>query len=263
MADNAANQSIQSAIDGIADFHPLGEPNVAAPERIVSVIAGAALTGFAVKRHDLSGAALALVGGYLLFRGVTGQCAGYTLTGTNTNEHLPENPDKTIAHNHGVHVEKAFTIDKPAQDLYDFWRNFQNLPLFMTHLNSVTRQDDTHSRWVAKAPFGKTVAWDAEIINEVPGELIAWRSVGDADIPNSGSVSFRTVPGGRGTEVKVLVQYQPPAGRLGATIAKLWGEEPGQQIESDLRHFKNLMEAGEIPTTIGQPQGNRARHTLA
>ena len=249
---------------GDAGFQPLGAPNLAMPERIGSGIAGAALVSYAItKKHDLTGTALALIGGALLFRGISGQGMGFAVLETSTTDQVPANPDATIPADKGIHVVKAFTIDKPASDLYDFWRNLQNLPLFMTHLNSVTREGDTRSHWVAKAPFGKTVEWDAEIINDEPGKMIAWKSVGDADVPNAGSVWFNTLPAGRGTEVKVTVEYLPPAGILGATVAKLWGEEPGQQIEDDLRHFKNLMETGEIPTVVGQPQGNKLGHTVA
>ncbi|TMC89174.1 MAG: SRPBCC family protein, partial [Chloroflexi bacterium] len=138
---------------------------------------------------------------------------------------------------------------------YRFWRNFENLPRFMEHLKSVTVIDNKHSHWVARAPAGTSVEWDAEIINERENELIAWRSVGDATIGNAGSVHFTPAPGGRGTEVKVVLEYDPPAGRAGVIMARLFGEEPDQQVREDLRHFKEIMEAGEIPTTEGQPSG--------
>ncbi len=125
----------------------------------------------------------------------------------------------------------------------------------MLHLQSVTVKDLTHSRWVANAPAGRTVAWDAEIINDKENELIAWRSVGNADIDNAGSVHFTPAPGGRGTVVKVVLEYVPPAGQAGKLVAKLFGEEPDTQVREDLRHFKEIMEAGEIPTTEGQSSG--------
>jgi len=125
----------------------------------------------------------------------------------------------------------------------------------MDHLKSVTVNDNVHSHWVANAPAGTSVEWDAVIINERENKLIAWRSVEDADIGNAGSVHFTPAPGGRGTEVKVVLEYDPPAGKAGAIIARLFGEEPDQQVREDLRHFKEIMEAGEIPTTEGQPSG--------
>ncbi len=145
------------------------------------------------------------------------------------------------------------TIDKAPEELYRFWRNFENLPRFMQHLQSVTVMDSIHSHWVANAPAGTSVEWNAEIINDRPNQLIAWRSVGDSQIGNAGSVHFTPAPGNRGTEVKVVLEYDPPAGRIGSLIAKLFGEEPNQQVREDLRHFKEIMETGEIPTTKGQP----------
>lgn len=238
-----------------------GHPNVALTERVGSIAAGAILTGYALtKKHNLGGAALALAGGYLMFRGVTGQCAGYTLLRTGT-AHETDSPTALIPHKQGIKVEKSFTIQRDAQELYAFWRNFENLPRFMRHLESVTVLDEKRSHWVAKGPLGKNVEWDAEIINEIPGEMIAWRSLEGADIPNTGSIWFKPQPAGRGTAVKVNLEYQPPAGVLGAIVAKMFGEEPNQQVRDDLRRFKALMETGEIPTVEGQPQGNKTGHT--
>src|ERR687892_1299464 len=145
-----------------------------------------------------------------------------------------------------VHVRKAITIGRPAEDLYGFWRDFHNLPRFMRHLESVQVIDQRRSHWKAKAPFGRTVEWDAEITEDRPNELIAWRSLEGADVPNYGSVTFEPAPGGRGTIVRVDLHYEPPGGVIGATIAKLFGQEPGQQVQEDLRAFKQLMETGEI-----------------
>lgn len=245
--------------DGVPDT-----TNVSPTERVITGIAGAALTTLALaKKRDVGGATLALAGGYLLYRAASGYCPGYAAlrTGTGASSHTPDNP--VIPHGQGIKVEKSFTIQKPASELFAYWRNFENLPRFMHHLESVTVQDSTHSHWVAKAPFGKTVAWDAEIINEVPDALIAWKSTENADVPNAGSVSFKAAPAGRGTILKVNLEYNPPAGLLGAAVAKLFGEEPHQQVADDLRRFKSLMEAGEIPTTEGQPQGNKEGFTHA
>jgi len=169
--------------------------------------------------------------------------------------------DAVIPHRQSIKVLKSVTINRPASELYAFWRNFENLPQFMRHLESVTVLDDKRSHWVAKGPMGKRVEWDAEIINEEMDRLIAWKSVENADVPNAGSVSFKTLPAGRGTQVQVNLEYKPPAGLLGAAIAKLWGEEPHQQVRDDLNRFKQLMETGVIATVEGQPQGNKERHT--
>jgi uncharacterized membrane protein len=133
-----------------------------------------------------------------------------------------------------------------VEEVYGFWRDFANLPRFMRHLESVQVHDDGRSHWVAKAPAGRTVEWDAETTEDRPNELIAWRSLPGADVRNSGSVAFAPAPGGRGTEVRVTLEYDPPLGKLGSKIAMLFREEPGQQVYDDLRHFKQVMETGEI-----------------
>ena len=155
----------------------------------------------------------------------------------------------------GIKVVHTVTINQTPDVLFTFWRDFTNLPQIMDHLESVTVSDSTHSHWVAKAPLGRTVEWDAEIINEKPGELIAWRSLPGADVDSAGTVLFKAAPVGRGTEVKVELSYLPPAGKVGAAVAKLLGEEPKKQLDDDLRHFKQLMEAGERATTEGQSSG--------
>src|SRR5918994_5480976 len=145
-----------------------------------------------------------------------------------------------------VHVRKAITIGRPAEELYRFWRDFSNLPRFMRHLEDVQVMDERRSHWKAKAPLGRTVEWDAEVTEDRPNERLAWRSLEGADVPNHGSVTFEPAPGGRGTTVKVDLRYEPPGGVIGATVAKLFGREPGQQVQEDLRAFKQLMETGEI-----------------
>jgi uncharacterized membrane protein len=130
--------------------------------------------------------------------------------------------------------------------VYQFWRNFENLPRFMDHLESVTVLDENRSHWVAKAPAGTRVEWDAVIHNEIQNELIAWRSLPKADVNNAGSVHFNSAGDGA-TEVRVVLSYQPPAGKLGAVVAKLLGEEPSTQVDDDLRRFKQVMEAA-VPT---------------
>jgi uncharacterized membrane protein len=146
----------------------------------------------------------------------------------------------------GVEVTEAITINRSRNEVYGFWQNFENFPRFMAHLESVQVIDQRRSHWRAKAPGGTTAEWDAEMVEDRPHELIAWRSLPDSEVPNSGSVRFRDAPGGRGTEVIVELRYQPPGGRLGALMAKLFGEEPSQQVKGDLRRLKQVMEIGEI-----------------
>jgi uncharacterized membrane protein len=153
------------------------------------------------------------------------------------------------------HIETSIAIEKSPQELYGFWRDFKNLPLFMKHLESVTELDLRNSHWVAKGIGGARVEWDAEIYNEIENELIAWRSLENADVVNAGSVRFQKGPLGHGTYVRVTVNYNPPAGKLGATIAQLLGAEPRQLIKEDLRRLKQMLEAGEIATIDGQTSG--------
>lgn len=146
-----------------------------------------------------------------------------------------------------IHVTRTIAINRPPEDLYRFWRDFENLPRFMNHIEEVRVIDNRRSHWRAKGPAGMTIEWDAEVTEDKPNERIAWRSLDGADVDNSGSVQFKRGPGGRGTEVRVEIHYAPPGGRLGATIARLFGEDPGQQVREELRAFKQLMETGEIP----------------
>jgi uncharacterized membrane protein len=141
---------------------------------------------------------------------------------------------------------KSVTINRSPEEAYRFWRDFQNFPRFMSHLESVRMTGEKRSHWIAKGPAGTTVEWDAEIIEDVPNQLIAWRSLEGADVENCGSVRFTPAPGGRGTEVRAEIEYTPPGGAIGVGIAKLFGEEPEQQMKDDLYHFKQVMETGEV-----------------
>jgi uncharacterized membrane protein len=189
---------------------------------------------------------MALAGGGLVYHGASGQ--------KSLKERVTEATDATRS----IRVEKTVTIfDRTPEELYQVWRNFENLPNFMKHLKSVQVLDGTRSHWVADAPLGETVAWDAELLEDRPNQLIAWSSVEGADVENSGFVRFQKAPADRGTEVKVVMEYNPPGGAIGATFAKVLGKEPEQLIGASLRHFKMLMEAGEIATTEGQPSGRQ------
>ena len=152
-------------------------------------------------------------------------------------------------------VEESVTIDRSPAELYAFWRNFENLPRFMNHLKSVEVKDGNRSHWEGKGPLGVSVTWDAEIIADHPNELISWQSVPGSNIDNAGSVRFEPATGGRGTVVRVKLHYRPPAGKVGATVAKLFGENPEKQVAVDLLRFKQLMETGEIARTEGQSSG--------
>jgi uncharacterized membrane protein len=191
------------------------------------------------------GAATAAVAGVAILDFMTGQQLSQEGNGSSqqTGEAFQQKGAQTGG---AVHVTESLTIRRPRHEVYGFWHNFENLPRFMAHLESVQVLDNRRSRWKAKAPAGATVEWEAETIEDRPNELIAWRSLPDASIPNSGSVRFKDAPGNRGTEVQVELRYDPPGGKIGALIAKLFGEEPQQQVKGDLRRFKQVMETGEI-----------------
>ncbi len=232
--------------------------NVADVERWASALGGALLTAYGIKQlkeRSTSGAAIAAAGSALMYRGATGYCPMYAATGINT---AGDETRARLSGSRGVNVEEVVTIYASAAELYVFWRNLELLPRFMKHLVSVTQVDSCRSHWVAKAPAGRRIEWDAEVINEIPGELIAWRTLPGSQLVSAGSVMFKRASGGRGTEVRVRLQYDPPAGKVGATVAWLLGHEPSQAIREDLRRFKQLMEAGEVPTIEGQPRGKRS-----
>jgi len=147
---------------------------------------------------------------------------------------------------HGIHAKGSCIVNKEPHEVYQFWRNFQNLPRFMRHLESVEDLGEGRSRWKAKGPAGMNVEWDATIVADQPGELITWRSLENADVDNAGAVRFERAPGARGTIIKVNLEYNPIGGVLGSTVAKLFGEEPEQQLDDDLRRFKQVMEVGEV-----------------
>lgn len=242
------------------NFGKQSHVNVSDNERMVSSLGGGALAAYGLARGGWLGFALAAIGGGLVYRGVTGHCSMYETAGINTAPKQNMTSVKAGAH---VKVEKSVTINAPVEQLYDFWRDFENLPEIMNHLESVTETDNMRSHWKAKAPLGTTVEWDAEIISDIPNELISWRSVEGADVSNAGSVRFLPSTGGRGTVVKIALDYQPPAGKIGAAIAWLFGEEPSVQVEEDLLRFKRLMEADEIPTVEGQPSGRKTKGASA
>ena len=207
--------------------------------RIPLIAGGAALAALGISRRSPLGVAMAAGGGLLIYRGIAAKGAW---------------PSTLIS------VRKAITIDKPPEELYRFWREFENLPRFMRHLQSV-HSSARSLHWVSTGPLGKNFSWDAEIVEDRENELISWRSLPGSQIENQGSVRFQSAPEGRGSEMLVELLYRPPAGRLGAAFAMLFGEEPEQQIREDLRRFKDLMEAGEIATTDGQPHGRRSKIT--
>jgi uncharacterized membrane protein len=201
------------------------------------------LLGRALKNHDGQGrgrtaAALAAVAG------ITGVDVYAAVTGAR----------RTV-----VDLTATTTVTASAREAYDLWRRLEDLPRFMAHLDEVSTTGLGLSHWRASAPFGRTVEWDAQITEDVPGERIAWRTVHDPAVGNEGSVRFTPAPGGRGTEVHVRLRYSMPGGRLGQAVARYFGEDPHQQLDDDLRRFKQIAETGEVVRSEGAPGGKRAR----
>ena len=231
--------------------------NVGDPERIISTVAGVALTVYGISRGGVLGILGSVAGGALALRGLTGHCQIYDALGIDTSSERGFGGGKIKSSDWWrgeVEVVKSITINQSPSELYSFWRNFENLPKFMNHLETVNVVDETRSEWVAKAPLGTEVRWGAIITEDRENELIAWRSVENSEIPNSGKVEFLPTID-RGTEVKVSITYEPPGGRVGSLMAKLFGEEPSWQVAEDLRRFKSLMETGSIMSVEGQPSG--------
>lgn len=248
------------ASSGRAEHHHEQEQpqvNVGPSERAVSVAAGSILAMLGVSRRSIPGLVIAGVGAAIVQRGLTGHCSVYSKLGVDTAQE--EDGREDLARN-GIHVEQAFLINKPAEELYQFWRNFGNLPSIMKHLKSVT-VNGNRSHWVAEAPkiAGGSVEWDAEVTRDDPGQAIGWRSLPGSQVQTQGEVRFSKAMGDRGTEVHVYMNYRPPAGKLGHYIATMFGESPRRQMREDIRNFKRLMECGEIVTTVGQPVGTCLR----
>lgn len=214
--------------------------NVGESERNASLAGGAALALSGLKaltkRHYLPGMAMMVAGGMFIYRGKTGHCDLYQALGVNTV--TPE----------AVRIEKQVTINRPPQEVYNFWRNLENLPQFMKHLESVQVTGETSSHWKARGPGGVAVEWDAEMTHDDPGRQLSWRSVGEAAIPNQGTVEFNAAPGERGTEVRVSMEFHPPGGIAGKAAARLANPLTAQQLDEDLKRLKQLLETGQVAT---------------
>lgn len=230
------------------------QKNVAASERLVSLASGALLAVSGLARRDGRGLVAAGIGGALLHRGFSGYCPVYEAVGMDTAHQT----DLRDLDRHGVEVSECFLIARPRPELYSWWRDFERLPSFMSHLHSVKVHEDGHSDWVAdfQAMGQHKVTWQAEMTADEANRRIEWETLQGSEVQHRGAVLFTDAPGDRGTQVSVMLQYLPPAGQFGRWAAWLFGEEPQQQLRNDLRNFKRLMETGEIPTTAGQPHGH-------
>lgn len=219
--------------------HTRASINVGDAERVVSAGIGAGLAVCGIAQGNLRGLLLAALGGGLVYRGVSGQCHLYRAMGVDTAE--AKGAVTSVPSGRGVRVEKSIFVRRPIRELYDFWRDLSNLPSVMSHLDSVT-EDGDRSHWKIKTPVGIRLEWDAVIHNERPPHLIAWRSLDGSEVDSAGSIHFEETPDGQGTEIHVELKYDPPAGAVGATLARWLGQDPAAQIDHDLRKFKQAME---------------------
>jgi uncharacterized membrane protein len=248
MPNSVLSLGARSAAPAVArqamDYIPSIRRNVGETERMISVGLGGCLLTYGLTGKRVEPISL-LASAFLLYRGLSGNCP---LTQAVSSVRHSEENESVIPATEGVRIEESITIKRPAMMLYRFWRNFSQLPRFMSHLREV-REEGDRSHWVAKGPLGMSIEWDAELLNATPHELIAWRSLPGSDIDTAGSVHFRPA-GNRGTEVRVNLKYDPPAGKLGSAVAKLFGVDPTRQIRDDLNRFKHFMETGKFPTVI-------------
>jgi uncharacterized membrane protein len=228
-----------------------GRQNVGNMERVLSVAAGLGLAASGLKRGRVSGLLLTTMGAGLVWRGLSGRCQCYAALGINSAE---RKPNTAVPAGEGFKLERTIVVNRSPEELYGFWRRLENLPQVMRHLKYVEANDDQHSHWKAEGAFGTDVEWDAEIINDRQNELIAWRSLPGGDVETAGSVHFRPRQQGTATEVTLSMKYNPPAGKIGAQVASLFGEGLEAKLDADLGRFKEVMETGlpagpELATT--------------
>jgi uncharacterized membrane protein len=209
-------------------------------------LAGGGLATYAAWRSGgPSGILMGVLGGVLIYQGTTGHAP------------VPSRLASMNGRSRDVHLISTITIDRPASDLYEFWKGFTKLPQIMTFLESVEPHGDDLTHWVMKVPKGRTVEWDSEVTEDVPDQRIAWRSVEGSELTNWGAVRFNRAPADRGTEVHLSMHYEPPGGRIGAAVGHFLDGLSQEVIKQNLRHLKAYMESGEIPTNITTSQGRR------
>lgn len=230
---------------GMTRYEKSDYVNVGATERIASAVAGGFLTMFGLRRRGKVGYGMALLGAELLYRGATGHCKAYTALGVTTKEYVEPGVPAEVDQARAISVRQSVYVDRPRAELFAMWRDFSKLPLFMDHLERVDVISPTHSHWVVAGPAGTSVEWDAEIVDERENEWIAWRTIEPAQVPNNGTVMFCEMSDG-GTDVFVTLEAQPPAGKFGELVAKMFGRAPNRQVRQALKRFKEMAE-GRAP----------------
>jgi uncharacterized membrane protein len=218
--------------------------NVGDRERVLSVLSGGALALYGLRRRDLRGVALAALGAALVRRGASGHCDVYGALGVSTADHLTGRA-ATVDARRAIKIERSVMIDRASDALYAIWRDLERLPEYVEHLASVRPLGDGRAHWIARLPGDERVEWDSEIVNDIPNQLIAWKTVGRPDIAHAGSVHFTDAPG-RGTVMRVVIDYEPAGGQLGmlaAAFTRQFGRAPEGLVEDELRRFKTRVEA--------------------
>jgi uncharacterized membrane protein len=238
---------IQTRASPSAKMNSISEVNVGWGERKVSAALGGVLLMRGLRRGLFRGAASTLVGGALLYRGISGRCRLYQAFDISTARPKASHTADALK------VERYITIGKPADELYRLWREPQILSRIMGPFAKVTAINENRQHWVVRSPSGHSVEWDAQIMEEQPGELLRWESLAGAELPNEGSVHFRPAPAAWGTEVALRLRFHPPGGALGASAMRLLGVVPRTMVTQALRRFKSLVETGEIPTLEHNP----------
>lgn len=237
---DAADAAKEGAAKIKGRFFPV---NTSMGERWASAALGGVLIAFGMRSRTWMRWPLAVAGGDLLARGASGRSLLYRILDIDRSGGGLQSIQKAVTGRRFT-VEKTITIAVPAGEAFRFWRNFENLPRVMRHLKSVRTMDEKRSHWTAKAPVGLGIEWDAEITDERQDRKIAWSTVADSEIETKGVVMFEPVQDGNATEVRVYLEYLPPAGKIGKTFAKLFGKDPSRTVEEDLRSLKSTLETG-------------------
>jgi uncharacterized membrane protein len=215
--------------------------NVGDRERMISALLGGALVAWGAMQRSRSGLGLVVAGGALAWRALSGHCPLYGALGVDSRGRT-----ETTRGNLGVKIDRSIEVNAPPARVYAFWRRLENLPRILSNVEAVRTTSDTRSHWTVKAVGGATVEWDAEIVNDEPDRLIAWRSLPGASVVHAGSVRFEPTAEGRATRIRVALQYDPPGGEIGHAVASLLNADAGTQVEQDLKNFKQAFEAGHL-----------------
>jgi uncharacterized membrane protein len=229
-------------------WHSKHAVNMARWDRAFSIVGGGLVAGSGIAK-GWNGLPRALFGAALIERGLSGHSLLYEVFGVRTAPLGQGAATTSVPYELGLRVDRSITINLPRPEVFRFFRNLPNFSRFLRHVRSVTETANGRSHWVVYGPASRVFEWDASLHNYRENELIAWRTLPGSDVDHAGSVLFRDAPGWRGTEIRIELQYNPPAGAVGALISALWGEEPEQQLEEDLRRLKQILEVGEVLST--------------